>query len=476
MKLYLYISCLLVSLFGCKKRSCSYAIIGGEIINKSTNYVVLSKAEDIIDTLRLDKNNRFTYKVKNLIAGLYTFSHGNEIQKLLLEPGDSIMFRLNTLEFDESLVYTGKGAKKNNYLIDDFLLNEKEEKRIYQYCSLSPSDYEKRLDSIRHTKLNRLTEFLSKNPEASQEFITVANANINYSYFASKEAYPFVYYGRKKEKRIPTIPDNFYRYRDTINYNDAFLIHNFNYKTFLKRSFTNMALTKHLDHIKNINDYVWTNSCYNLDRMATIDSLVKDSDIKNDLLYYYSMKFLSKNKNIPNNEKVVNYFLSKSTDNENNTKIEAYSKAINKLRPGAKLPNVELRGLDNNIIAINSLIAQPTVVYFWSHSYKDYFKNTHKRVRELNSKYPEISFISVNIDDYGKDVWHRTVKKHRYTNRAHEYMFKDPELSVNQLGIYPVTKAILVSGDQEIINSHANIFATNFEEELLELINTTATL
>ncbi len=430
---------------------------------------MLFHGKTVIDTIALDVNNRFNYKIKNLIPGFYTFRHGNEIQKALLEPGDSVMFRLNTLEFDESLVYTGRGARKNNYLINDFVQNEIEEKSIYKLCALSPKAYEKRLDSIRYIKNKKLKHFQDKNLP-SPLFNKIAQANIDYNYYGNKEAYPFVHYRQKKKTFIDKVPHDFYAYRASVNYNDAFLANHFIYKSFLKRSFKNMALSKHLNHTLITSNSIWTNYCYNLDQMAAIDSLVQNEELKNQLLYYSSMKFLYKNKKIQDNAKVVSYFLSKSTDKSNNEAIVAYNSSINKLRPGASFPSVALRNLNNDVININTLIDQPTVVYFWSHNYKNYFKNTHKRVNELNSKYPEVAFISVNIDNYSKELWAKTLKKHKQIG-THEYVFESPKESVKRLAVYPVTKAILVNKEHKIINGHANIFSKNFEQELLGLVN-----
>ena len=112
-------------LFSCKKDNkevaANYAYFGGEIINPYNNYIVLSKGDVVIDTIQLNAKNRFLYKIENLDPGLYTYHHGGEIQMVLLEPQDSLLLRLNTLEFDESLVYSGFGDKKNNYLIEEFL-------------------------------------------------------------------------------------------------------------------------------------------------------------------------------------------------------------------------------------------------------------------------------------------------------------------------------------------------------------------
>ena len=98
---------------------------GGEIINPKSKYVVLLKDNNVIDTLTLNNQNRYIEKFKSLKEGLYTFKHGNEFQYIYLEPGDSILLRLNTWDFDESLVFTGKGSSKNEFLINLFLQNEK---------------------------------------------------------------------------------------------------------------------------------------------------------------------------------------------------------------------------------------------------------------------------------------------------------------------------------------------------------------
>jgi len=133
MKVILYIIIIGLSVLACKNDSNNvgeYAFFGGEIINPNNDFVIISKSDRVLDTVKLDSHNRFTYKINDLQSGFYTFRHGSEIQMVLLEPNDSIMFRLNTLDFDESLVYSGNGSKKNNYLINEFLQNEIIEKQI----------------------------------------------------------------------------------------------------------------------------------------------------------------------------------------------------------------------------------------------------------------------------------------------------------------------------------------------------------
>jgi hypothetical protein len=39
------------------------------------------------------------------------------------------------------------------------------------------------------------------------------------------------------------------------------------------------------------------------------------------------------------------------------------------------------------------------------------------------------------------------------------------------LAIYPMTKALIIDNRKKIVNNNTNIFAINFEEQLLGLIN-----
>ena len=85
---------------------------GGEIINPKEGLVILYNEQGKVeDSLQLDANNRFFVRLDSVNTGLYSFRHGGEYQMVILEPHDSIMLRLNTYDFDESLVFSGKGAE-----------------------------------------------------------------------------------------------------------------------------------------------------------------------------------------------------------------------------------------------------------------------------------------------------------------------------------------------------------------------------
>lgn len=404
----------------------------------------------------------------NLDPGMYTFRHGSEIQTVLLEPLDSIMFRLNTLDFDESLVYTGEGAKKNNYLINEFLQNEIDQKKVFKLCQLNPREFEKQIESIRNSKSERLKRF-KKKYSTSQLFDKIAQSNIDYSYYTSKEIYPFVNYSFNKRNVLNSLPKDFYSYRTTIEYNNVSFNEYLNYSSFLRSNFNNLALEKHFEHSKD-KCFNNTSLCYNLDKLKIVDSLISNASIKNNLLYYFTISFLIKNDTLQNDGPILQSFLSKSTNTKDKEILTNLVQSLNNLRPGAQFPNIKVVNAKNAEFGINSLISRPTAIYFWSHNFYDHFKDSHQKVYELKNKYPEIDFIAINIDDSNIKTWTNTLSRNHLPLK-NEYKFKNSEESMHTLAIYPMTKVMIIDEDNTIVNSNTNMFANNFEEQLLGLIN-----
>ncbi len=474
MKLFISVIISSLMLFGCKNNSNNaegnIAYLGGEIINPNNNLIILSKSNKVIDTIKLDGRNRFIYKINNLKEGIYTFKHGGEIQIVFLEPNDSILLRLNTIDFDESLVFTGIGAKKNNYLINDFLENEKIEKNIYQYCQLTPETYQKKLDSLSLLKNKKLKAFLKKYKPSSL-FEKIVKTNNEYNYYFGKEVYPLWHRGDSKKDILKSLPKDFYNYRKNVSYNDSLLKdNNFIYNNFLKSSFNNLALQEHFNHHKNDNKFKRNDLCYNIDRLNLIDSLISNPYIKDDLLYYFTINYISRNKDLKNNDIILNAYLDKSKDEKGKKMITRFTNSINNLKIGSIIPNVTVVNYKNDELNIKSIVNSPTVISFWSHTYYDHFKDNHIKINDLKRKYPEVRFISINIDDYDIKKSKQFLKENRFSC-SDEYHFKNPEASIETFAIHPMTKTILVDENKKIANSNTNMFSINFEEQLLGLIN-----
>jgi len=471
-KKYIFFLLAFLLLVACKKDATKnegdFAFIGGEIINPNSEFLILSKFSFTLDTILLDDNNRFLYKIEDLNAGLYSFEHGGEFQTVLLEPNDSILLRLNTMDFDESLVFTGNGAKKNNYLINMFLETEVERQKVLKFSQLPPNEFEERLDSMRAKKTKKLQAFKAKRSD-SELFFKIAQDNIDYDYYTSKEIYPFAYYGNNELNNLESLPESFYSYRKDVDYNDDLIKDYYPYYTFLRHNFDNMALSEHFKH-SNEDHFNRNSLCYNLDKISLIDSLTNNESIKNRLLYHYAIRYVNSSDNIESCDKLMKTFLNKSTDEGNKKHLTLLIKTLKKLKSGNDFPHFEVIDKTKTKLDIVSIINKPTVFYFWTYAMKGHFVESHNKVMDLEKKYPEFDFVGININTGETKNWRSTLKQYHFS-LDNQYQFLNPEKAKNNVALNSIAKVMVTDKDGKIVISNGNLFKVNFEEQLLGLIN-----
>lgn len=472
MRLYVVVLLLLTTLSSCKNGkddSGDYAFFGGEIINPSNDYVLLYNTKDEVDTLYLDHNNRFMRKISNFEPGLFTFVHGGEYQWVLLEPKDSILLRLNTYFFDESLVFTGKGARKNNYLVKTFLDNESENLKFRQFCQMEPEKFEQVLDSTRQRKLDELHEFLAQK-NYSDLFKSIAENSINYNYYANKEMYPFGYYGYGNLIHYKDLPDGFYDFRKDVDYNIGALSEFYTYNQFLYSHFNNLALQKFYENATHHDMFDSKSVIYNLEKLKLIDSLVSNEIIRNNLLKLTTRNFISTCEDSLEIQQVLTSFLQKTSSKKDKTMMNSLVRSVRGLRRGNKLPRLELVNYEDNTVILDSIIKKPTVIYFWSSTLPLLMRNSHYKVTQLKTKFPNVDFIGININDDVNTHWKSIIDEHDFSTN-YEYQFKDPNEAQQVLAINSVNKSILVGKDSKIIDANALLFTSEFEEQLKELMH-----
>ncbi|WP_299103491.1 thioredoxin-like domain-containing protein [uncultured Winogradskyella sp.] len=458
--------------FGCHFKGGSnseHAYIGGEIINPKNKSVVLFNTKgEIVDSITLDKNNRFLYKVDNLKSGLHSITHGGEYQMLLLEPNDSMMIRLNTYDFDESLVFTGKGAKKNNYLIKTYLSNEEEAKKLVKYSKMEPEDFFDFVENRRENQLKEFHEFLLDNDE-TEFFKSIVEANINYNTYADKEIYPFAYFGSNKMIHIKDLPENFFNHRENIDYNANYLSHFFAYNRFLFSNIDNLAICKYYEANPYHSKFNRHAMEYNKTKLDLIDSIITDTTIKNNLLKYKAREYISNNHTEDEADELLHYYLAKTTNKKDKTYMKELVSSLKLLRQGNTLPNIELVGYNDTHHNIDSIIKKPSIIYFWASNSKAQYRNSHHVVEKLKSKYPNMDFISINVNDNDDKFWKKIIDNYNFSTE-NEFKFKNSKAARKKLAVNYLNKSIIVDEKGIILHPNTNIFSPEFESTLDNLL------
>lgn len=437
--------------------------IGGEIVNPKLNYVIISKDYSILDTVALNENNFFLYNSESLCPGLYSFNH-YEYQMFYLEPGDSLMLRVNTVDFDESLAFSGRGAEQNNLLMEFFLLNEAESKLVPGYYQLSPKAFQKKLDSLNKNRMALYNEFVVKNP-SKKNFKAIAKANINYDSYNKKELYTSAYYSNKSQKNAKDFPKNFYNYRKKVDYGSEELQSHYPYYKFLNRLFDNLAYENYM----KIADFDRHSFLHTSTKLKILDSLITNEPLKNRLLRTNVYRFLLNGNEIEKGEEIVSLFSKFNTDEKYIEDIKALSKFAMQMAPGKKIPNVFLLSSENTVKDLHSTLKKPTVLFFWSSQSIKHFRDIHTKAAELYSKYPEYDFIGINTDTHFKK-WRGVVAKSGY-DKSHEFQFDDIDDAEKKLVINSANKAIIIDESGIILKSNTSLFDQNIEAELLGYLN-----
>src|SRR5690606_29758910 len=98
------------------------------------------------------------------------------------------MVRINVFNFDESLVFCGKGEEKNNFLVEMYLKNQKDRNNTFSTFDLNEKEFLKKADSSYQEALklyNERKQFILW----SDDFDVIAKASVDYPYYAKKEFY-----------------------------------------------------------------------------------------------------------------------------------------------------------------------------------------------------------------------------------------------------------------------------------------------
>ncbi len=448
-----------LAFFSCKKKnepSSGITWIGGQIVNPKLDYVIFSQGNSVLDTVRLDSNNFFLYRTDKIRKGLYTLRH-NETQVFFIEPGDSLLIHLNTLEFDESLSYSGRGGAQNNLLMELFLRNERENKLLPKWYTLSPVVFTEKIDSIRSEKKAEYNRFLSRY-EVSDEFKEVALASINYDYFSKKELYAMA-----NRRRIEELGPTYYDYRSDIDFNKEKLRFYYPYYRFLIRYFDNLMVSKYPFGTAR------TSFDFNMDKLRAIDSVSTNDSIRNSLSRYTALRYYFNAKAEEEQKRFYGLFEKINNNPKHLEEVKQLAESTMKMSRGNKIPDVNLLTMENTTVSLPKVINRPTVLYFWSRKATNQAKVIHNRAAELSSKYPEYDFLGINTDSHFRK-WRTTVKNMGY-DPAREFQLENIIEGEKVLVLSSVNKAIIVDRDARILDGNSNMFNSNFEELLLGYLN-----
>ena len=435
------------------------AYFGGEVINPTNRYIYFSKDGVVIDTIPLQKNNTFFVEFDSLAPGMYTFMHEPEYQYVFFDKNDSIMVRLNSINFDESIIFCGRGDAKNNYLMETYLKDEAEKEKMFDIFDYDFKKFNANIDSTYNkNKKNYLLH--KKEINWSKEFDLYARAELEFNYFSKKELYPIVHKLRTDEDVYEKLPPDYYNYRKNIDFNNVELSTYSPFVVYLSHLLNNLGAVKYHNHFSDVDLALTTN----INKLNIADTLIRNKKVKNSILNNIAFSYLLEDQNMVNNQKFLKIYRKYSTDNSSKNEILKIENAIKLLKVGNKLPNINLFDKKGNLVSSDSIMNQKTVLFFWTKEALTHLAAAHKKVLAFKFEHPEYQYIAVNLDDDQKN-WIDLLAKYKFDG-IKEYRCANFEDAKNKWAITKIHRTLILDGNGKIKDASTNLFEVKFTDKL----------
>ncbi|WP_348744372.1 hypothetical protein [Tenacibaculum sp. 190524A05c] len=443
------LSVFLLSCNETKKENLTY--LGGKIINPKADFVTLQNHyEELIDTIKLNPDNTFIGSFKNIKEGLYLFRHGSEFQYIFLEPQDSLLLRLNTWDFDESLVFSGSNAEKNNALIENFLINEKQSKDFYKYYQLNSEDFLRTVDSLKVLKDDYLENFITDYPETSENYIDVLKVALFYPLFTKLETYSIN--NRLKEEPETLKEERFVSHRPEVGINGDSLMFYSPYRDYV---YNNIYYDVYAENVKDEGDD------FTIAVLETVDDKIESRVLKNRLLKETIIRHFYTKTSCGLNKQAYNTFAKFSTNDADKEEIACLLSDVKHIPKKKRIPNFKLFSPQGSMENIRSVIkGNSTVIYFRN---KEYSSNkwVASRMNYLINNNPGVKFMVINMNEDKNEYIKELNIRHQF------YLNKDSDAHNFLTSRYP--RMVLINNKGVVVNGFCGLSSKKIEKQITDL-------
>lgn len=442
---------ILVIFIGCNnsdKPKSTY--FGGKIINPKCSYVTLSDNYNFNDTIFLNKDNTFLGSYKNFKEGLYFFEHGPEHQYVYIEPNDSLLFRLNTWDFDESLVFSGTNADRNNELIESFLQSEYDDKKASKLYSLSQKDFLKKIDSIKNLRESNFENYKDRTNEESEDFLKILDIAMLYPVYTRLEKYASHNFTKKESEKLI---NSYFDYRKNIKSDrDSLMFFGPYYRFIIEKLYNDV-------YEKNVKNGNFDN--FTIDLLENIDSKISSEEIKNKLLYNTLVGHFFKEPNSVSKSQAFFTFFKLNTNIEHKKNVQRLANDLKLLNTGEKLPSFNLVDATGELKDIYKITKNKTSVILFKNYKHASDQWVSSRINYLIKNNPKVEFVVVNLCDSSK----------RYTKNINiKYQYKLPEQSnVCNFSSSKFPRVVLVNKNGIIQNGYTSLSSKDIDLQINNL-------
>ncbi|CAM1371106.1 Thioredoxin family protein [Tenacibaculum litoreum] len=419
-----------------KSRPVNYTLFTGTIKNaNSENLIIKNSSNEVVREIKISDTGTFSDTIFNT-NGYYKFSDGKESSSMFLKDDYNLHLNMDAKEFDESIIYAGKGSDVNNFLAQKFLIKER--------TGTTPELYS--LDEVAYlAKMNEQKSTLEKSlANLPPDFVEQEKTNIKYEYISHVISYQPAhgYFTKNKDFKVSESFPNVLKDLDLNNEKHYELFDT--YKGIVGNYFSSSAREKAEKE--------------NISFEAAALQLIKESKSKvigNNLLADLSRQVSVRN---PNAEELYNGIMKLSSDKALKEKLTEKFNKIQKLTRGKTSP--VFANYENNAggtTSLTDLRGKYVYIDIWA-TWCQPCKAEIPFLKEVEKKYHDknIEFVSISIDaEKDHSIWKQMIKDKQLTGVQ---LMADNNWNskfITDYGVQGIPHFILIDPSGNIVNSYA---------------------
>jgi thiol-disulfide isomerase/thioredoxin len=412
------------------KKDIPFTILKGEIKNPQNVNLVI-KGFDFEQEIEVKEEGTF-YDTLFLEEGYYSIEYNNEVTKAYLKKGYVLHLAFDAKEFDETILYHGRGAIENNFMAQKFLTEEKHLPITDSLFSLEPKDFLHSITNIKNAIETSMAGYVFKDSFSINE-----RKNISYDFLLRVQKYPSYH--------------KHFTNKDTVILDSTFL---------LPIGFISMDYAEDFDKFENYQEIVKRNYFDQLEENAVGLEMLepiknyKSQNIINALVKEVSYYLSTTDSTV---DEFYNKLISLSTDEAFKTELSKKYKILKTLSPGNSSPKFAYKNAAGEVVALDDLKGKLVYVDVWA-TWCGPCKREIPNLKalELEFRKKAVAFVSISIDkqtDYKK--WLEMVKEMELEGIQ---LFADKDWSsdfVKNYAIDGIPRFILIDKQGNIISADA---------------------
>ena len=196
-----------------------------------------------------------------------------------------------------------------------------------------------------------------------------------------------------------------------------------------------------------------------------MDKEINGKLLRNNLARAIAFEELLKFENHSEHEPFLQYYATVNNSPIYLAEVLDLHNDINKMSIGKPLPKVKLQNSKRDVINSASLeFGNKTVLYFWSQTQMNQYRNTLDRISDLQKKYPKIKFIGICIQPFNSLV--DQVQKMMELNLNEQFALVDFEKASKSWVLTLLNKSIILDRNGYILEGFGNFYDMEFEKVL----------